>query len=349
MSKPPSFLGVYLKKGAKLQRTRLSPHSRFTRTGDSLVRCKQKSKNMNLISFSVTNFRSITKAHKIPINKISVLIGKNNEGKSNLLKALNIAMTSLRRYAEVRPDGTTRFSPFGRREPYDSYRWERDFPLSFQARKKNTFSIFRLEFELSEDEVSEFKSEIKSNLNGTLPIELKIGKNRETQVSVIKKGRGSKTLNAKSKQIATYIAKRINFNYIPAVRTDKEAMRVVEVVLNKELDKLETHSKYKKALSTIRDLQKPILEELSKNIKSSLLELLPTVNDVSIEMAETRRRLGFRQQFDIIVDDGNKTSLEFKGDGVKSLAAMGLLKDLKISGGVVSVVAIEEPESHLHP
>ncbi|HYD82192.1 MAG TPA: AAA family ATPase [Paucimonas sp.] len=54
---------------------------------------------MRLVSFSVTNFRSITDAHKIPISDSTVLIGRNNEGKSNLLRALSIAMKALTAHA----------------------------------------------------------------------------------------------------------------------------------------------------------------------------------------------------------------------------------------------------------
>jgi predicted ATP-dependent endonuclease of OLD family len=51
---------------------------------------------------------------------------------------------------------------------------------------------------------------------------------------------------------------------------------------------------------------------------------------------------------DIFINDGNDTSLEYKGDGVKSLAALGLLK-FRNAGDGASLLAIEEPEAHLHP
>ena len=51
---------------------------------------------MKLINFSITNFRSITKAHKINVGSTTILLGKNNEGKSNILKGLQIAMDILR-------------------------------------------------------------------------------------------------------------------------------------------------------------------------------------------------------------------------------------------------------------
>jgi predicted ATP-dependent endonuclease of OLD family len=302
---------------------------------------------MNIVKFSVTNYRSITQASKIPISGITVLIGKNNEGKSNMLKALNVSMEILRLHGSNRQTAFT--NNLTRRRNGMSYDWYRDFPISLQSRKSNTQSIFRLEFELSNEEVVEFKKEIKSNLNGTLPIEIRIGKDFEPKIKVIKTGRGSKTLNAKSNKIAEYIAKKIVFNYIPAVRTDKEAMDVVDEMLSKELAILENEPEYKQALKVIKELQTPILSKLSTDIKDSLIEFIPNIKEVNIEIQERRRRFALRQQFDVMIDDGNKTNLEFKGDGVKSLAALGLLKNITLAKGTASLVAIEEPESHLHP
>jgi predicted ATP-dependent endonuclease of OLD family len=53
----------------------------------------------------------------------------------------------------------------------------------------------------------------------------------------------------------------------------------------------------------------------------------------------------------MIVDDGTATSLQFKGDGVQSLAAISLIRHVseERSGERELVLAIEEPEAHLHP
>ena len=45
---------------------------------------------MRLVSFSVTNYRSITKAYKLPIRQATILIGPNNEGKSNILRGKRV-------------------------------------------------------------------------------------------------------------------------------------------------------------------------------------------------------------------------------------------------------------------
>jgi len=299
---------------------------------------------MQLVNFSVTNFRSITNAHNIKMSSSTILIGKNNEGKSNILKGLNIAMNILQYHAMT---SSKQLRVSGRRsEDENSYYWSRDFPINIQDRKRGTQTIFKLEFNLNENELFNFKNTIGSNLNGTLTIEIKIGKENSPKITVPKRGRGN--LTKKSKEIANFIAGKITFNYIPAIRTDQEAFYVVRRMLSEELKKLENQEEYINALKTIKNLQTPILEALSDKIKKPLMEFLPNIKGVSIEISEDIRRTSLRNDFDIIINDGIPTNLSYKGDGVKSLAALSLLKSRVTQDGV-SIIAIEEPESHLHP
>lgn len=55
-----------------------------------------------------------------------------------------------------------------------------------------------------------------------------------------------------------------------------------------------------------------------------------------------------RRNTEIIIDDGTPTPIQQKGDGIKSLTALAIL-NIPARVDRVSVVAIEEPESHLHP
>lgn len=302
---------------------------------------------MRLVNFSVTNFRSITAAHKVPISDTTVLIGRNNEGKSNVLKALSFAMNALLDHAAREQRGRLVRRAMYRRDD-NNYVWERDFPIALQNKKGVKQSIFRLEFELSKDKVGEFKKEINCNLNGTLPIEICIGVDNKPIIKISKQGKGSKTINSKSGKIADFIGRRIFFNYIPAIRTDKEAIVVISDMLAQELRVLDADENYQKALATIADLQKPVLENLAERIKEPLSEFLPNIKTVRIDVTDDLRRTSFRRDFEVIVDDGTPTNIEFKGDGVKSLAALGLLKNRDTVAGA-SVIAIEEPESHLHP
>jgi AAA15 family ATPase/GTPase len=295
---------------------------------------------LQLVKFSVTNYRSITTAHRIAFSNVTVLIGKNNEGKSNLLRALEAAMRLLQEHANK--------GPRVRRTDDGPYIWKRDFPILFQSRRTATQTILKLEFLLDDLELQEFKAEIGSNLNGSLPLEIKIGKDQEPQIRLVKSGKGTKALTSKSSTIAKFIANRIHFNYIPAVRTDSATIDLIGSMLSQELRTLETDQRYLDALNTITLLQQPILNVLADRVQGPLQEFLPSIKSVKIEISEINRRYSLRRDINVIVDDGTPTSIEFKGDGVKSLAALGLLKSQNSKLGA-SLLAIEEPESHLHP
>jgi putative ATP-dependent endonuclease of the OLD family len=299
---------------------------------------------MQLTAFSITNYRSIVGNNRVPLSDFAVLIGKNNEGKSNILRALAVSMRALTEHAGLA--GPRTFSV--RRDP-ERFVWKRDFPMTLQARKRDLDSKFRLEFALDEDEVDEFKEAIKSNLNGTLPIEITIGKDDTPTIRVPKKGPGGTALSSKSGPIAQYIAERIDFNYIPAVRTEEKAEEVVSEMVSRELAKLESQEKYLTALQVIAELQQPVLDRIGKSIKASLSEFLPGINSVHVSVPPSARRVALRNQCNVEIDDGVRTLLEYKGDGVKSLAVLGLLRAKQRQAGAASIVAIEEPESHLHP
>ena len=298
---------------------------------------------MQLLKFSVTNFRSITSAHKISLKNITVLIGKNNEGKTNLLRALQAAMQLLQQHAK-----TEKFSTLLTHKDSEGYIWRRAFPIQLQNRKSSTQTILKLEFCLNEAECLEFKNNIGSNINGLLPLEIKIGEDGKSNIRLTKTGKNTTTLTSKSSQIAKFIASRIHFNYIPAIRTDSATIELISGMLSQELRGLEDNDEYLAALNTIAKIQQPVLNELAQRVQGPLKEFLPSIRSVRLEISDSNRRYSLRRDVNVIVDDGTPTNLENKGDGVKSLAALGLLKNKNTKDGA-SILAIEEPESHLHP
>lgn len=298
---------------------------------------------MQLVKFSATNYRSITSAHRIIFANVTVLIGRNNEGKSNMLRALEAAMALLKQIAMTSQHQNRRMHMYN-----PPYQWQRDFPVQFQHRRTATQTILKLEFLLDENECRQFKAEIGSNINGSLPLEIKIGKDHEPQIRLVKSGKNTTALAAKSAQIARFVANRIHFNYIPAVRTDNTTIELISSLLSQELRTLESDERYLEALTTIADLQQPILNELATRVHGPLKEFLPSIKSVKLEISESSRRGSLRRDVSVVIDDGTPTLLEYKGDGVKSLAALGLLKSQSAPTGA-SILAIEEPESHLHP
>lgn len=302
---------------------------------------------MELVSFSVSNYRSITSAYRLPIRRPTVLIGPNNEGKSNILRALVASLQFLATLGGVRLRDTRITSTI---RPRDIYDWPRDFPVSLQSRSPDGETVFDLEFRLSDTEVEQFKRDIKSNLNGTLPIQLRFSAG-ETKLLVLKQGRGGVTLTNKAQAIARFVARTINFAYIPAVRTASAATQIVNDLVDRELSLIETQPQYRAALNALADLQRPVLQQIAASIKTTLGEFLPNVKEVEVQISEDARYKALRRSCEIVIDDGTATALDKKGDGVQSLAALSLMKHASHSSSSTRslVLAIEEPESHLHP
>jgi len=275
----------------------------------------------------VTNYRSLTAAHKLPLSAATILLGQNNEGKSNLLAALAAAMTIVSALAQRRlVQGRLRIHGMT-----EVYVWERDYPISLQEQYPTGESVFRLEFKLSDPERDEFWTEVKSSLNENLPIEIRLGRG-DPAFRVVKKGPGAVALNRKAQHIANFIGKRVEFTYIPAVRTATAAIEVVRDMVERELGLLERDDAYRKLVQQVAEAQKPMLTAISKRIGSALKDFLPQIKSVQVKASEASRYRALRRAVDIIVDDGTATSLDRKGDGVQSLAAISLLRGVSTSG-----------------
>lgn len=306
---------------------------------------------MKLASFSVLNYRSIVRTEKLLFSNSTILIGPNNEGKSNILHALVTALTILKRVGDPSRSITIRMSK-GEISSFlfrRLYNWEDDFPMLKQEKQANGCSVFKIEFVLSEKERASFKARVGSSLNGTLPIELTVGRDG-AKFRVAKPGKGSAALLKKGDKICLFVSRLLDHVYIPAIRTANSAQKVVETMLERELSQLEENDEYKAALVEIEKIQKPVLDKISTSIQGTLSQFLPNVKKVSVEIANEERYRALRR-CSITIDDGVATALERKGDGVQSLAALSLMRHASEAnaGNKDIILAIEEPESHLHP
>jgi predicted ATP-dependent endonuclease of OLD family len=120
---------------------------------------------------------------------------------------------------------------------------------------------------------------------------------------------------------------------------------------DRELKAVEQQKAFTDALDEVAKIQAPVLDEISRNITATLRVFLPNVTNVRVMISEEARYRALRRSCEIIVDDGTPTHLARKGDGVQSLAALSLMRHSSESGalGRQLILAIEEPESHLHP
>ena len=298
---------------------------------------------MKLSDFSVVNYRSITTARKIKTNNMTVLVGKNNEGKSNILRALTLAMDIMKIYSKDPRSLQIAVRPYLK----NHYSWEKDYPISLQEKNPNGWSSIDLNFELDEQDILAIRSMTGIRLSGCIPVRVSTN-GAAAKIDIPKRGTAAFADADNKKKIIEYVCFKIDFNFIPAVRTEYDALSVVDSLIEKSLETLDTNPDYINAMNKIEELQQGILDGISNQIIEPLQEFLPTVRNVQIHIQNERRRIAMRRNTEIIIDDGTPTPIQQKGDGIKSLTALAIL-NIPARVDRVSVVAIEEPESHLHP
>ena len=298
---------------------------------------------MKLSSISVSYFRSITEAYKISMSNMVVLIGKNNEGKTNIIKAIILAMSILEDVATL-----------SRRRiiSHKLYDWKEDFPISLQKSNKikNKLTKIRLDFSMSEDESDTLSEIIESRINNEISIYIEINNKNEYSITVPKKGKNAKAITSKIVLISKFICESFDFQYIPAIRSEQDAYHVIYELVNEEITNIEDQT-YRDSLEYIEKKRAEQLELLAKRIKAPLKSFLPAIKDIKIYFKDYPRYSRFYnpRNLNIEIDDGVLTSLNNKGDGVKSLATIALLSEAAKSKSQSHFIIVDEPENHLHP
>ncbi len=303
--------------------------------------------------FSVRNYRSITNAD-LPLHNFSVLVGPNNEGKSNIIRALVITLNYISRERGVanvnlgiRKRGR-RFRPV-KMLPRITYVWEKDFPMKLQADMPKGKSTFTIDFELGKLEKYELKRLTKLDLAGDLRVRIECGKENETETRFFDTTKPKAKLEVARYLLFQFFKKRLSVQNIDAIRTPSTTKEVVQDMLSTELSVLENDKRYRKLIEEINELQSPILEKLSNSLSRSISSFRLGIKRINVHPSDLERHLD--SSCSITVDDGTETPLEAKGDGIKSLLAISIIQHAAKQKSLNKSIflAIEEPEAHLHP
>lgn len=303
---------------------------------------------MKISGIAIQKYRSIKRSPRLDLGDLTVLIGPNNEGKSNVLRALAVSMRIVRTYGY--PSGAAREGRARTRRALNRslYDWTDDFPKDLQEKTPDGNSIIDLWFELNPEEQAQFYARVGSKLKTELPIRLTIGA-RSVEFAIRKQGPGAAALTKKAGLVAEFVGRSLRVEHVESVRTAARAKRVVEDMVGLELSELESDDEFSTVLETLVDAVKPVTERLSADLAATLKAFLPDVKGVEVALGTDRIISALSSQVQITVDDGVSTELQHKGDGVQSLAALALIrKAAEVRRGAL-VLAIEEPEAHLHP
>lgn len=310
---------------------------------------------MKIKYLEVKNYRSIGEVAKTQIQDYSVFIGPNNQGKSNLIRALNLSMQALRIFSQQR---LRRQQETGRTPDLNNYLlmrrtgwdWKTDYPLFKQSQKSHPNTSFRIDFELNDEENDDFYNLIKVKCNGNLPIRITFSEN-SANIESLKQGRGSKTYQKNIRKIAKFIVDRIEIVTIPAIRTLDEAKPIFSALVNEKINEISSTERYRELLDEINTLRKDAVDLANEEIKETINRYIPSIEAVNIKSDEVTYEADIT---DILVSSGGiETSLNNQGEGIKSLVTLSLLhqRALKRSNSIQRsyILIVDEPESHLHP
>lgn len=309
---------------------------------------------MEINKIQIENFRSLSSI-EFKMENYLVVFGKNNEGKSNILKAIkrhdDIVKKILNFRIYTKKDGIKlnrhNFSNPGMIQ--NNFKIENDIPIEIKEVKRTTkVTKICLVYKLKDDEVELLNSLLKSTSKATNYLEVMITYDRDLRCKVsIRLREGGRALSVLKNMyiILEFLQNNYSIDYIPSVRTENHTVNIIENTISEKLNQLEESDEYMDAINKINELQREVLNNLSTAITPDMKKYINSIDTVEIISSEKRLRKIIRNNYSIIIDDGKRTDIADKGDGIKSLIALSLLQERNSKNGLLM---IDEPEAHLH-
>ncbi len=301
---------------------------------------------MKLTSVTVRNFRSYINGngeqpHKLVLgNGLNVLVGPNNCGKSNLLRAVALALQD---------SGGADFSPADD-VPSQMPRAYPAITLSFSSDGKTSVEKTLLAL-LDEYERSAGAKKTNAGLGEIILRVTYRGPDRDVTFGV--KGNASKKGKPELHERAiAQFKKSIRFVYLRSGEGLSNFLsgtfrELLHTVRQEHLSDEVAHAE-KRRDEFIRKLKEDLLTPLGEHIKNELSEVLPEIDSIAVHpFVPTLEDILSGAK--ITVKDSADTALLNKGTGVRGALLVGLLTYLAKHSRRSLVLAVEEPESFLHP
>lgn len=296
----------------------------------------------------IKSYRSVPNAIKIDLaDGANVLVGPNNVGKSNVMRALGLV--------------------FG--EGADAFDLQRDVPamnlwgrptitLDFEVRppiRGFERTLLRYAREAEEAVLAERPKTTSSPYAnaGRIRLRVKYTKDEGRSEYLVTRGAGDQRAPADLNQRAVDQLRRcIRFVLIKSGEDVDAFLRgrfseVLANVLEENLAK-ELQEARQRRERYLEELNTTLFGSLAREVLRELKELVPELQDVQLRPSVPSIEDTIREA-DVLLEDVAATDLEGKGTGLRGAFLVAMLKYLADQSKRSLVLAVEEPETFLHP
>ena len=304
----------------------------------------------------IKNFRSINEV-KLELSNYSVIFGKNNEGKSNIMRAIYRGWTLLEDFSNHNHNAVrlrhnkNGFKIRTRGNLISNTSKEVEDDITKDSDDKNNLIQIGYYFDLSDEEYIEINKSMNSKTKITKKIYVEIQYDDSLFYKCrVKLNSNGNFLSSPKNILASiiFIQKKFDIDYIPSIRTEETATEIVQNAVKERLKDLTLRDEYNEAINLINQLQDQELKKIASQIEPDLKRYLKNIKSVEVVSLRSDRpliRYGYSNDIDININDGRLTSIKNKGDGIKSLIALSILQTSESNN---RLLMIDEPESHLH-
>jgi putative ATP-dependent endonuclease of OLD family len=315
---------------------------------------------MKLVEIDIKNFRGI-KSLSIPIDRLTVLIGENNVGKSTVIEALKLVLT--------RGFGSIRGKQFS----------EYDFHLNDTNATPKTAESIRIVLHFAEEQQDEWPVTITQQMNEVIQLDSTTGLNH---IWLQAKG----AFNSESRSFETKLS-FLNSNMTDLILRNSTYLNLLQgfvplFFLSALRDASQEFgqrgqfwSGFLKSIN-LPDASRQEIEQKLEEINTSVIGANEGLNEVIQKIAEAKRLVPLDSTDPVILETiptrifdmvgniqvylrstfGVKLPLNKHGEGTQSLAVLMLFQAFAAanlteaySPESAPILALEEPEAHLHP
>ncbi len=315
---------------------------------------------MKLIDINIQNFRGIRSLH-LPLDDLTVLIGENNTGKSTVLEALRLVLT---RGFGVRHDG--RFTEY-------------DFHLKDSAATPQTADPISIVLHFAEEQADEWPDTISQQMvdviqldmgNGLNHIRLQAKGNYEAESGSFETkwaflDNNGAELSLKNATPLNLVSRFVPLFFLSAIRNASQEFG----------QRGQFWSGFLKSIQ-LPDEQRERIEGMLQEVNDSVIGANDGLTEVTDRIADAKRLVPLDSDNPVVLEAiptrvfdmvgkiqvhlrsryGAKLPLHRHGEGTQSLAVLMLFQAFTVANLAEAyapesspLLALEEPEAHLHP